>query len=64
MAIKPVPLIFLELSEKKTHLEKVKYLNENRNDMDFLLELSFRKDSYYSTRRSTKLSEDSGSRSV
>ena len=44
MAIKPVPLIFLELSEKKTHLEKVKYLNENRNDMvDLLLELSFSK---------------------
>jgi len=44
MAIKPVPLIFLELSEKKTHLEKVKYLQEQRNDMvDLLLELAFSK---------------------
>ncbi len=44
MAIKPVPLIFLDLSEKKTHLEKVNNLNENRNDMvDLQLELSLSK---------------------
>jgi len=45
MSIKPVPLIFKELSEQKTHLQKVKYLKENRNDMvDLLLELTFSKD--------------------
>ena len=45
MSIKPVPLIFKELSEQKTHLQKVKYLKENRNDMvDLLLELAFSKD--------------------
>ena len=42
MSVKPVPLIFKELSEQKTHLQKVKYLKENRNDMvDLLLELTF-----------------------
>ena len=45
MSIKPVPLIFKELSGQKTHLQKVKYLKENRNDMvDLLLELAFSKD--------------------
>ena len=45
MSVKPVPLIFKELSEQKTHLQKVKYLKENRNDMvDLLLELAFSKD--------------------
>ena len=45
MSVKPVPLIFRELSEQKTHLQKVKYLKENRNDMvDLLLELTFSKD--------------------
>lgn len=45
MSIKPVPLIFKELSEQKTHLQKVKYLKENRNDMvDLLLELAFSRD--------------------
>ena len=45
MSIKPVPLIFKELSEQKTHLQKVKHLKENRNDMvDLLLELAFSKD--------------------
>ena len=40
--VKSIPLVFKELSEKKTHLEKVKYLKENRNDMiDFLLLLAF-----------------------
>ena len=40
--VRSVPLVFKELSEKKTHLEKVKYLKENRNDMiDFLLLLTF-----------------------
>ena len=44
MSLKPVPLVFKELSELKTHLQKVKYLNENRNDMvDLLLELAFSK---------------------
>ena len=45
MSIKPVPLIFKEVSEQKTHLQKVKHLKENRNDMvDLLLELAFSKD--------------------
>ena len=45
MSIKPVPLIFKEISEQKTHLQKVKHLKENRNDMvDLLLELAFSRD--------------------
>ena len=45
MSIKPVPLIFKEVSEQKTHLQKVKHLKENRNDMvDLLLELAFSRD--------------------
>lgn len=40
--VRSIPLVFKELSEKKTHLEKVKYLKENRNEMiDFLLLLTF-----------------------
>ena len=42
---KPLPLIFKEISEQKTHLQKVKHLKENRNDMvDLLLELAFSRD--------------------
>ena len=45
MSIKPVPLIFKEISGQKTHLQKVKHLKENRNDMvDLLLELAFSRD--------------------
>ena len=45
MSIKPVPLIFKEVSEQKTHLQKVKHLKENRNNMvDLLLELAFSRD--------------------
>lgn len=40
--MKPIPMIFEEISNKKTHLEKVKVLKENRNPMvDLLLELAF-----------------------
>ena len=42
---KPLPLIFKEISEQKTHLQKVKHLKENRNNMvDLLLELAFSRD--------------------
>lgn len=45
MSLKPIPIIFKEISEAKTHLEKVKILKNNRNPMvDFLLELAFSKD--------------------
>ena len=45
MSIKPLPLIFKEISEQKTHLQKVKHLKENRNNMvDLLLELAFSRD--------------------
>jgi len=45
MSLKPVPMIFKEISNAKTHLEKVKILKENRNPMvDLLLELAFSKD--------------------
>lgn len=44
MSLKPIPIIFKEISDAKTHLEKVKMLKENRNSMvDFLLELAFSK---------------------
>src|SRR6056300_693551 len=44
MSLKPVPMIFKEISNAKTHLEKVKVLKENRNSMvDLLLELAFSK---------------------
>ena len=44
MSLKPVPAIFKEISEAKTHLEKVKILKNNRNPMvDLLMELTFSK---------------------
>ena len=44
MSLKPVPIIFEEISKAKTHLEKVKILKNNRNPMvDLLLELTFSK---------------------
>ena len=44
MSLKPVPIIFEEISKAKTHLEKVKILKNNRNSMvDLLLELTFSK---------------------
>lgn len=43
--VKSIPLVFQEISNKKTHLEKVKHLKENRNEMiDFLLMLTFSAD--------------------
>ena len=42
MSLKPVPIIFEEISKAKTHLEKVKILKNNRNPMvDLLLELIY-----------------------
>jgi hypothetical protein len=44
MSLKPIPIIFKEISDAKTHLEKVKVLKNNRNSMvDLLLELAFSK---------------------
>lgn len=43
--LKPLPIIFKEISEAPTHLEKVQTLKINRNAMvDLLLELTFSKD--------------------
>jgi len=43
--LKPLPIIFKEISEAPTHLEKVQALKTNRNAMvDLLLELTFSKD--------------------
>jgi len=43
--IKPLPIIFQEISDAPTHLEKVQALQQNRNAMvDLLLELTFSKD--------------------
>jgi len=43
--LKPLPIIFKEISDAPTHLEKVQTLKKNRNAMvDLLLELTFSRD--------------------